>query len=91
MKEQPGSAMREGRITVPTEICTALDSKIGDEAAALIDEGSGVPPASPQPVRSVAEMTFGIFQSGVGPAGEEAIREAFTDHAAARDERSKRA
>jgi AbrB family looped-hinge helix DNA binding protein len=90
MKEQLTTVTRKGQITVPVEIRRALDLQIGDKVAVSLDEENGALRAHLRPVRSVAEMTFGVLHSGQRAVDEEAVHDAFADHAAARDERSKR-
>jgi AbrB family looped-hinge helix DNA binding protein len=88
MKEQYTVITRKGQITVPAEIRKALGLQIGDRVAVSLDE-DGQLHANVRRVRSVADATFGSIHSK-RPVDEEEVRQAFTEHAAARDERSKR-
>jgi len=88
MKEQYTVVTRKGQITVPAEIRKALGLEIGDRVAVSLDE-DGQLHANLRPIRSVADATFGSLQSRQ-PVTEEEVHEAFTDHATARDERTKR-
>lgn len=89
MKEQFTVVTRKGQITVPAEIRKALGLNIGDRVAVSLDE-DGQLRANLRPVPSVADATFGSIRSAQQPVDEEEIRQAFMEHAAARDERAKR-
>lgn len=90
MKEHLTTVTRKGQITVPADIRKALDLHIGDKVAVSLDEENGALHAHLRPVRSVSEMTFGALHAARQPVTEEATHDAFAEHAAARDERSKR-
>ncbi len=87
MKEHYTVVTRKGQITVPAEIRKALGLRMGDRIAVSLD-GDGELHATLRPVRSVADATFGSIHSQ-HPVTEEEAREAFAQHAAARDERTK--
>lgn len=89
MKELYTVVTRKGQITVPAEIRKALGLRIGDRVAVSLDE-DGQLHANVRPVASVADSTFGSIHSAKPPVDEEEVREAFAEHAAARDERTKR-
>jgi AbrB family looped-hinge helix DNA binding protein len=89
MKEQYTVVTRKGQITVPAEIRKALGLQIGDRVAVSIDENGQPVHANLRPVHSVADATFGSIQSQQ-PVTEEEVRQAFAEHATARDERTKR-
>ena len=61
MKEQLTTVTRKGQITVPIEIRKALGIEVGDKVAVSLDEENGALHANLRPVRSVADMTFGII------------------------------
>ncbi len=88
MKEQYTVVTRKGQITVPAEIRKALGLRMGDRIAVSLDS-DGQLHATLRPVRSVADATFGSIQP-THPVSEEEVRNVFTEHGAARDERTKR-
>ena len=89
MKEQYTVVTRKGQITVPAEIRKALGLRIGDRVAVSLDD-EGQPHANLRPVASVADSTFGSIRS-TAEIDEQGVHEAFAEHAARRDERTKRA
>lgn len=84
MREHLTVVTRKGQITVPAEIRRALGLQEGDKIAVSLVEGSHGE-ASLRPVRSVAEMTFGIFAGREGPKDLHELREAFIDEVAERE------
>jgi len=88
MKEQYTVVTRKGQIAVPAEIRKALGLRMGDRIAVSLDS-DGQLHATLRPVRSVADATFGSIQP-THPVSEEEVRNVFTEHGAARDERTKR-
>jgi len=90
MKEQLTVMTRKGQITVPADIRRALGLHVGDKVAVSLDEDGQTLHANLRPVHSVAEMTFGSIRSAQHPVSEQEVRQAFTEHATARDERTKR-
>jgi AbrB family looped-hinge helix DNA binding protein len=89
MKEHYTVVTRKGQITVPADVRRALGLRVGDRVAVSLDE-DGERRATVRPVPSIVDATFGAFHSGLPPADEGQVREAFTEQAAARDERTKR-
>jgi len=87
MKQQYTVVTRKGQITVPAEIREALGLRMGDRIAVSLDS-DGELHATLRPVRSVADATFGSIQPQ--SVSEEEVRHVFTEHAAAREERTKR-
>jgi AbrB family looped-hinge helix DNA binding protein len=90
MREQLTVMTRKGQITVPADIRRALGLQVGDKVAVSLDEEGQTLHANLRPVRSVADATFGSIRSAHQPVDEEAVKQAFTEHATARDERTKR-
>jgi AbrB family looped-hinge helix DNA binding protein len=88
MTEHYTVVTRKGQITVPAEIRKALGLQIGDRVVLSLDE-NGQRQAKLRPATSVADSTFGSLLSVQRVADEEDVRQAFSAHAAARDERSK--
>ena len=88
MREQYTVVTRKGQITLPAEIRKALGLQIGDRVAVSLDENGSLR-ATLRPVTSVADATFGSIRCAAGPVDQVQVREAFTEHAAARDERTR--
>jgi AbrB family looped-hinge helix DNA binding protein len=75
MKEQLTTMTRKGQITVPAEIRKALDLHIGDKVAVSLEGEDGTLHANLRPVRSVAEMTFGVITPHKQPEDTKELRE----------------
>jgi AbrB family looped-hinge helix DNA binding protein len=82
MKEQLTTMTRKGQITVPADIRRALDLHIGDKVAVSLEEEDGALHATLRPVRSVAEMTFGIITPRKRPEDMKGLREIAIDEIA---------
>ncbi|MGI8552689.1 MAG: AbrB/MazE/SpoVT family DNA-binding domain-containing protein [Dehalococcoidia bacterium] len=84
MQERLTVVTRKGQITIPIEVRRALGIKEGDKIAiSLPVEGDGQ--ATLRPIRSVAEMTFGVFEPRKRPENMRELREAFMDDIAERE------
>jgi len=71
MKEQLTKLTRKGQITVPAEVRRALGLERGDKVAIAVDGDR----AYLRPVRSVADMTFGVLSSRGHPPDVRGERE----------------
>jgi AbrB family looped-hinge helix DNA binding protein len=84
VKETLTRMTRKGQITVPAEIRRALNLQVGDKVAISLEEG-GAPHARLRPVRSVADMTFGVIPARKQPEDFEELRQMFMESATERD------
>lgn len=89
MREHYTIVTRKGQITVPVEVRKALGLEVGDRVVVSIED-DGQPRASLRPLTSIADATFGSIAAKGRRVNEEEMRKAFAEHAAERDERSKR-
>ena len=80
MKEQLTVVTRKGQITLPAEMRRLLGIKQGDKVAVTLVEAEGEQPhISLQPVRSVAEMTFGAVRARKRPEDFKELRRKFEE------------
>jgi AbrB family looped-hinge helix DNA binding protein len=81
MYEQVSVLTRKGQVTVPAEIRRALGLREGDKVIfSLEDANAGQ--ISVRPVRSVAELTYGIVQPRRRPEDLKALRQQAADEVA---------
>ena len=81
MQEFLTKVTRKGQITLPAEIRRTLGIKEGDKIALSIAD-SGKAEVLLKPVRSVAEMTFGVATPRQRPEDFKALRRLFEEEAA---------
>jgi AbrB family looped-hinge helix DNA binding protein len=89
MIEELTVVTRKGQITVPANIRRLLNLKVGDKVAISLADGDP-PRATLRRVGSVADMTFGSVTLRKRPEDFHELRQMFIEHAAERDERTKR-
>ena len=81
MTEVLTKVTRKGQITLPVQIRRKLGIKEGDKVAVSMAD-SGRAEVVLKPVRSVAEMTFGIVSPRQRPEDFKALRALFEDETA---------
>jgi antitoxin PrlF len=82
MYEQLSVLTRKGQVTIPAEIRRALGLREGDKVVFSLENAS-TGQVTVRPVRSVAEMTYGVVKPRKRPEDLKALREQAADDVAA--------